>query len=594
MNCSTYHTSNTGPLRIDYQYTYECELSNNPVGKGFFLMLLFIWVIYLMNLLAKTSSDYFSPTLSNICDRLHIPYDIAGVTFLAFGNGAPDFFSIIASVVGGIDVLVGLGGLLGAGTFVVTVVVGAVSVACPCEVSRQVFIRDVSFHILSVAMVAIVAILQTVTIFFAVTFIGLYFIYTGYVAYTALAGKVVEKAVFLAIEEMKSSSLDPQDAGWLYNSDDPKPSFSGSQMVEMVKFRSTEFLKNNNMKKDIELKINNRLSTAVWEDYYGTPSIVHENTMNTLSKGLLPSDNQVEESGTAQPNRELKYEEIAHALYWKSWMLQHHFKKHLDLSEWSNLSLMDKILFIVECPIVLACDLTVPTLDLNNWSKTNAVLHPFLSPLFLMCIFGYENTYVGEIPTAVFLIILAIFPSVLIYFMTHISKPPTGQIFTICWALTAFIMCISWIYLIAGELVFVLANIGGFLHLPPSLLGLTVLAWGNSIGDFFNNTSLARQGMGKMAIAGCYGAPVFNILLGLGIALSYGALTSYPTPYKVTLDTSSIVSLAFTFLALGSTLIVVSCKNFHIDKYFGMYLLSVYILFLIVQLVLLIMSLSNN
>ena len=40
-------------------------------------------------------------------------------------------------------------------------------------------------------------------------------------------------------------------------------------------------------------------------------------------------------------------------------------------------------------------------------------------------------------------------------------------------------------------------------------------------GDFFANLSLARRGLSEMAIAGCYGAPVFNILFGLGVSFIY-------------------------------------------------------------------------
>ena len=51
------------------------------------------------------------------------------------------------------------------------------------------------------------------------------------------------------------------------------------------------------------------------------------------------------------------------------------------------------------------------------------------------------------------------------------------------------------------------------------MLGLTVLSWGNSIGDAFASIAISRKGFGEMAITGCIAGPVFNLLLGLGLTM---------------------------------------------------------------------------
>ena len=48
---------------------------------------------------------------------------------------------------------------------------------------------------------------------------------------------------------------------------------------------------------------------------------------------------------------------------------------------------------------------------------------------------------------------------------------------------------------------------GTALGISKSTLGLTVLAWGNSIADFVADTALARAGNPKMGAAGCFGVP---------------------------------------------------------------------------------------
>lgn len=53
--------------------------------------------------------------------------------------------------------------------------------------------------------------------------------------------------------------------------------------------------------------------------------------------------------------------------------------------------------------------------------------------------------------------------------------------------------------------------------ISAALLGLTVLSWGNSIGDAFASIAISKKGFGEMALTGCVAGPVFNLLLGLGI-----------------------------------------------------------------------------
>ena len=50
-----------------------------------------------MYLLASTADLYLSPALERITLRLGLSESLAGVTLLAFGNGAPDVFTSIAA-----------------------------------------------------------------------------------------------------------------------------------------------------------------------------------------------------------------------------------------------------------------------------------------------------------------------------------------------------------------------------------------------------------------------------------------------------------------------------------------------------------------
>ena len=54
--------------------------------------------------------------------------------------------------------------------------------------------------------------------------------------------------------------------------------------------------------------------------------------------------------------------------------------------------------------------------------------------------------------------------------------------------------------LIADKLVDVLGFLGIVLRIPNSIMGLTVLAWGNSMADLSANVTMARKGLANMAI----------------------------------------------------------------------------------------------
>lgn len=82
-----------------------------------------------------------------------------------------------------------------------------------------------------------------------------------------------------------------------------------------------------------------------------------------------------------------------------------------------------------------------------------------------------------------------------------------------------FFLSILWMNSIAEELVALLETMGIVGALPSTVLGVTVLAWGNSVGDMVSNCAVARSGKPKMALAAIYAGPVFNALVGISLSM---------------------------------------------------------------------------
>jgi len=85
-------------------------------------------------------------------------------------------------------------------------------------------------------------------------------------------------------------------------------------------------------------------------------------------------------------------------------------------------------------------------------------------------------------------------------------------------ACVGFVMAIIWIAWTSDIVIDLLQIIGLIVGLPQALLGLTLLAVGNCLGDMNANVAMTKKGFGEMAVTGCLAGPVFNILMGLGLS----------------------------------------------------------------------------
>lgn len=132
---------------FSYLQLYYCHL---PKAKPVAFVLLVLWLGLLFSTLGIAASDFFCINLGTIASILGMSESMAGVTFLAFGNGSPDVFSTFAAVKSHSGSLA-LGELIGAACFITTVVAGSMALVRPFKVARKSFIRDVGFFLVAAA-----------------------------------------------------------------------------------------------------------------------------------------------------------------------------------------------------------------------------------------------------------------------------------------------------------------------------------------------------------------------------------------------------------------------------------------------------------
>jgi len=153
-------------------------------------------------------------------------------------------------------------------------------------------------------------------------------------------------------------------------------------------------------------------------------------------------------------------------------------------------------------------------------------------------------------------------------------------------ALYGFFVAATWIDAIADHLVKLLQLLGIVCHIPASIMGLTLLAWGNSMGDLSANLTMARKGLANMAMTACFAGPVFNMLVGLGGG--FMALSKRQETSDFPVELSSDLYIGFSFLQFNCLIVLLGGSVFNpgkITKSVAQAGLALYIFYIVTCLV---------
>ncbi len=162
---------------FSYLSLYYCRLPHLPAVV---FVILTVWLGLLFTTIGIAASDFFCVNLSTISTILGMSESLAGVTFLAFGNGSPDVFSTFAAMNSHSGSLA-IGELIGAASFITAVVAGAMAIVQPFQVARNTFVRDLGFFIVAVAFSMGFLADGTLRIWECAVMVGYYVFYVAFV-----------------------------------------------------------------------------------------------------------------------------------------------------------------------------------------------------------------------------------------------------------------------------------------------------------------------------------------------------------------------------------------------------------------------------
>ncbi|KAI9718800.1 MAG: hypothetical protein M1828_006562 [Chrysothrix sp. TS-e1954] len=218
----------------------------------------------------------------------------------------------------------------------------------------------------------------------------------------------------------------------------------------------------------------------------------------------------------------------------------------------------------------------------KDWNRWLVILQCFTAPLFIafMIWANFSDQTPRSLLAPILYSLLGSFATLLLLLLTTSPSRPPRWHFLLCFA--GFAVAITWISSIANEVVGVLKAIGVIFNISDAILGLTVFAVGNSLGDLVADITVARLGYPVMALSACFGGPMLNILLGIGLSGIYMIVhhadarrERHPgremkvKPYKVEVSPTLMVSAIVLLVTLVGLLIVVPLNGWWMSRRIG-------------------------
>ncbi|NXR69507.1 NCLX protein, partial [Rhadina sibilatrix] len=471
-----------------------------------------LWLLYLFVILGVTAEKFFCPNLSAISTNLKLSFSLTsplhGVTFLAFGNGAPDVFSAVVAFSNPRTAGLAVGAIFGAGVFVTTVVAGGIALLKPFTAASRPFLRDVIFYMVAVFLTFVVLYLGRIRLGEALGYLGLYVFYVLTVVLCTWIHR-----------RQRGDGLAPPGP-W-----EPE------------------------MPTDVEEPEPSGTNSGDYGEEYRPLLPSQESSLRILSTALSP----------------------------------------LDYRKWRRKPWYWRLFKAFKVPVELVLLLTVPVVDPDkddlNWKRPLNCLHILTSPL--LCVLtlksGAYGLYQiqGVFPVWALVTLVASALALIIFITTNNEEPPK---YHCVFAFLGFLASAMWINAAATELVNILRTLGIIFQLSNTVLGLTLLAWGNSIGDTFSDLTMARQGYPRMAFSACFGGIIFNILVGVGLGCLLQMASSQPL-VKLEPDSPLVWVLAGALgLSLVFSFVTVPAQCFQLGTAYGSCLITYYLVFLCVAL----------
>jgi len=533
------------------------------------------------------TSNFLYPNLDLLSKHVKISNRISGLTLLALGNATPDIFSTYNAFKSNSSSLA-IGELLGSANFVICFVIGSMGILKPFQVNQFEFIKDLFFFIVLISISLYFIHDEKLMNSECIFMILLYLAYVNYSIFFTNEGKEPEELMPVPTnhidEEAQGDHLSPDMYSQIHENyegsirsslDDNKakgfqklsfydamklwriksPNFQ-SRPANSTRVRSTENFRDLNPPSPISPSVFGRSASS-------DAVIRNTNETEPLIRHTLHAPSPIQPPSILLEEDEIESEE----------QLSPHFEEKRN-SLWNFLfnPLTDEtdsysFLTIVTFPLLFLLNILIPVFskelveeELKYHKSVQFKKKLFFVQLFIIPFF-FKALLFEDAPLYISLLVsLILLTADIILRNFHKYTIP----------LIGFISSILLIITTSSYLITFLKNIGVIFRISESLLGLTILALGNSTGDLISNLTLAELDLSVIGINACFGSPLLYILIGIGINGMIINIKDSKEYMKLTIDTNFKMSSLGLILMLFFYGVAIPLNGWFIDRKIGM------------------------
>ena len=344
---------------INFYSLHYCLMKGSLVLTSI-IIIFFLFMLFFI--LSSTSDMFLSTSITKIVETFNINQNIAAVTLLAFGNGAPDVISSLVASAEEEGIQFSISSLIGGGMFVTSFVLGAVVFrGKDILVNSSMFNRNLLLYLISLGHIILIGIKKKITL---IDSLGFIFIYILNILVAFCQGRKEQNIEKDHIEESM-----------------------GDKDINKKEIKDINALINDTTSnyKQIELEQKNDSLDYFYKEIVNAPLEKSFNKEDII--GEIKEDIQREQELFI--NNKKKYKErinenmVLAKIYLK--------KKYLTYKEedWGDIAPYWKVFYIViDLPLTWIRELTIPVSEKKSWNKRKFCFLPLGNFIFISYVFN--------------------------------------------------------------------------------------------------------------------------------------------------------------------------------------------------------------